>query len=286
MRSAFIGLLLLDVAICVAQSSPEAEQYYRLGHAYEYGASGYPRDYSKAADLLRKASSLDYAPARYELGLLYKEGLGVEKDLGAAASLWEMAAKQSNEQAKAALNRTCAFGLGLDSEYDGVRLICKRSASEQLVEGPASRYETATVQGLQTQQPSVSNKSVKGQHSVAAQTVPSRSHSKQAYCVATAAAREGQGNSRKAYYSYLYPVGPKFDDSTAGVEFSTFLKEHYSEPLLSGYNCWTETPQVSRGAHKDEYPAVSRGEHMNEYAARGWRIVEMDWKPSKATSGY
>jgi len=285
-RSAFIGLLLLNVAISVAQSSSEAEQYYRLGHAYEYGANGYSRDYSKAADLLRKSSGLDYAPARYELGLLYQEGLGVEKDLGAAASLWEMAAKQSNEQAKAALNRMCAVGLGLDSEYDGVRLVCRRSASEQLVEGPASRYETATVQGLQTPQPSVSNKFVKAQHSVAAQAAPSRSHSKQAYCVATAATRDGQGNSGKAYYSYLYPVGPKFDDSTAGLEFSTYLKEHYSEPLLSGYNCWIEAPQVSHRAYMDGYPSVSRGEHMNEYTARGWKIVEMEWKPSKMTSDY
>lgn len=287
MRSAFIGLLLLHVAICVAQSSSEAEQYYRVGHAYEYGENGYPRDYSKAADLLRKASGLDYAPARYELGLLYKEGLGVEKDLGAAASLWEMAAEQRNEQAKAALNRMCVFGLGVGSEYDGVRIVCKRSVSEQLVEGPASHYETPTVQtGVQTQQPSVSDKSVKVQHQVAVQAAPLRSHSKQAYCVATAAAREGQRNSGKAYYSYLYPVGPKFDDSTASVEFSSFLKEHYSEPLLSGYNCWIETPQVSRGAHMNQYAAVSRGAHMNEYAARGWKIVEMEWKPSKATSGY
>ena len=288
MRSAFIGLLMLDVAICVAQSSYEAEQYYRVGHAYEYGENGYPRDYSKAADSLRKASGLDYAPARYELGLLYKEGLGVEKDLGTAASLWEMAAKQRNEQAKAALNRLCVFGLGVASEYDGVRIVCKRSVSEQLVEGPASRYETPTVQtGIQTHRRSASDKSVNvQQHPVAVQAAPSGSHSKQAYCVATAGAREGQRNSGRAYYSYLYPVGPKFDDSTASEEFSTFLKEHYSEPFLSGYNCWVETPYVSRGAHMNEYPDVSRGAHMNEYAARGWKIVEMDWKPSKATSGY
>src|SRR5215475_35696 len=159
MRSALIGLLLLDVAICVAQSSYEAEQSYRVGHAYEYGEAGYTKDYSKAVDSLRKASGLDYAPARYELGLLYKEGLGVEKDLGAAASLWEMAAKQGNEQAKSALNRLCMVGLGLGSEYDGVRIVCMRSASELLVEGPASRYETPALQGVQTQQPSVSNKS-------------------------------------------------------------------------------------------------------------------------------
>ncbi len=286
-RFALMGLLLLDVAISRAQTSSEAEQDYRIGHAYEYGASGYPRDYSKAADLLHKASVLDYAPARYELGLLYQEGLGVEKDLGAAASLWEMAAVQRNEQAKAALNRLCEFGLGLGSEYDGVRIVCRRAVSEQLIEGPASRYDAPALQtGGQTQQPSVSDKSVKVQKRMAAQAAPLRSHSKQAYCVATAAARDGQRNSGRAYYSYLYPVGPKFDDSTASLEFSTFLKEHYSEPLLSGYNCWVETPQVSHRVHLDESPAVSRGEHMNEYAARGWKIVEMEWKPSKASSGY
>jgi TPR repeat protein len=288
MRFAFIGLLLLDVAICVAQSSYGPEQYYRVGHAYEYGENGYSRDYSKAADLLRKASGLDYAPARYELGLLYKEGLGVEKDLGTAASLWEMAAKQSNEQAKAELNRLCAFGLGVASEYDGVRLVCKRSVSEQLVEGPASRYETPAVQtAVQTKKRFFTDKSVNAQqHPVAGQAAPSGSHGKQAYCVATAGARDGQLNSGKAYYSYLYPVGPKFDNESASIEFSTFLKEHYGESLLNGYNCWMETPYVSRRAHTNESEAVPRGEHMNEYAARGWQIVEMEWKPSKGTSGY
>jgi hypothetical protein len=288
MRSALIGLLLLDVAICVAQSSYEAEQNYHVGHGYEYGEGGYPKDYGKAADSLRKASGLGYAPARYELGLLYKEGLGVEKDLGIAASLWEMAAKQGNEQAKAALNRQCMFGLGAGSAYDGVRNVCARSVSEQLVEGPASRYEAPIVQtGVTTQQPSASDKSVNVRHHLmGVKADPSGSHGRQAYCVATAVAREGQRNSGKAYYSYLYPVGPKFEDSTASEEFSTFLKEHYSEPLLSGYNCWIETPHVSRGAHMNEYGDVSREAHMNDYTARGWKIVEMEWKPSKSTSGY
>ena len=50
--------------------------------------------YGEAADVLRKAADMGYAPAQNNLGYMYEAGRGVDRDLGIAEALYRKAADQ------------------------------------------------------------------------------------------------------------------------------------------------------------------------------------------------
>jgi TPR repeat protein/predicted acylesterase/phospholipase RssA len=58
-----------------------------------------PRDYLRAAQLLRKAADQGYPIAQYNLGILYANGLGVGKDFTQAYFWYTLAASQGNQRA-------------------------------------------------------------------------------------------------------------------------------------------------------------------------------------------
>jgi len=68
------------------------EAYYLLGCNYSMGAHGMTRDYQKANELWLKAGELGSANGYYNLGVLYKNGHGVEIDQEKAKYYYELAA--------------------------------------------------------------------------------------------------------------------------------------------------------------------------------------------------
>ena len=87
-----LGAMYLD-GVGVKKDAREAAKWFRkaaevgllvaqvhLGKLYYYGDSGFPRDYREAAKWISEAARRDDAWALNTLGVMYQEGLGVEKN--------------------------------------------------------------------------------------------------------------------------------------------------------------------------------------------------------------
>src|SRR4030095_1978599 len=66
-------------------------QYY-VARIYANGMSGVPVDYARAVTWYQRAAQQQYASALQELGYLYEQGLGVERDTMQALNLQRAAA--------------------------------------------------------------------------------------------------------------------------------------------------------------------------------------------------
>ena len=73
------GTLSLKRWLPLAQKGNLEAQYY-VARIYANAMDGVPLDYSKAAEWYQRAAQQKYAPAVQELGYLYEQGLGVQKD--------------------------------------------------------------------------------------------------------------------------------------------------------------------------------------------------------------
>ena len=70
------------------------------------------KDYTAAVSIFKPMAESGDARARYELGLLYEEGLGVSKDPVAAAALFQQAASQNLPEGLFSLGRMYGVGKG------------------------------------------------------------------------------------------------------------------------------------------------------------------------------
>ena len=66
--------------------------FYQLGWYYSEGSKGLTQDYQKAGELFLKAGELGCAVAYHNLGVLYRDGRGVEVDKKKAKYYYELAA--------------------------------------------------------------------------------------------------------------------------------------------------------------------------------------------------
>lgn len=73
------GTLSLSRWLPLAEKDNVEAQYY-VARIYANGMDNVPLDYSKAAEWYQRAAQKKYAPAMQELGYLYEQGLGVQKD--------------------------------------------------------------------------------------------------------------------------------------------------------------------------------------------------------------
>ena len=70
---------------------------------YEVG-DGVPQDYKEAVRLYRLAAEQGFAPAQYNLGAIYFEGLGVPQDHKEAEKWFRRSAEQGIARAQEALD--------------------------------------------------------------------------------------------------------------------------------------------------------------------------------------
>lgn len=89
----------------VAAAPQTPEQIYQSGVAYLYGR-GVTENHGKAFNLFFRAASLGHAKAMYATALLYREGVGVKRNLTEAVSWLRKAAAAGDERAIAKLNET------------------------------------------------------------------------------------------------------------------------------------------------------------------------------------
>ncbi len=73
-----------------------------LAYAYHTG-KGVEQNHARAAEHYREPAEAGHATAQYNLGILYKDGRGVERDLATARRLLELAAAQDHDRAKEVL---------------------------------------------------------------------------------------------------------------------------------------------------------------------------------------
>jgi hypothetical protein len=90
------GTLSLKRWLPLAQKDDVEAQYY-LARIYANGMDGVPVDYSQAAKWYERAAKKKYAPAMQELGYLYEQGLGVQKDALAGLNLERSASGLGDE---------------------------------------------------------------------------------------------------------------------------------------------------------------------------------------------
>lgn len=73
--------------------------YYNLGTLYYSGCGSVSQDYKKAYDMFVRSAAVNYAPAQYNLGVMYLNGQYVEKDERMGISYMEKAARQKFQPA-------------------------------------------------------------------------------------------------------------------------------------------------------------------------------------------
>lgn len=93
------------------QSPTESEMNERGVEAYNNS------EYSEAFKWFHKAAELGYAPAQHNIGRMYNEGVGVEKDSASAVSWFRKAAQQGDTESQNILGYLFLFGQGVDKDY-------------------------------------------------------------------------------------------------------------------------------------------------------------------------
>jgi hypothetical protein len=113
-------------------ASGDAEAQYYVARIYANGMSGVAVDYTQAAHWYGLAAAQGYAAAEQELGYLYEQGLGVERDLKVALNLERKAS-----------------GLGEDLDY-AWKITEAQEADTRQIEDLSIQLETANSQLQET----------------------------------------------------------------------------------------------------------------------------------------
>ena len=100
---------------------------YNLGILFAQGL-GVDRNPDKAAGLYLQSSEAGYAPAQFSLGMAYLAGEGVDQDYKQAALWWVKAAEQENGQATFNLAELYQKGHGVKKDVDIARRLYQKAA--------------------------------------------------------------------------------------------------------------------------------------------------------------
>jgi len=94
----------------------DALAQYNLGVMYRDG-QGVEKDFKEAVEWFQKSANQGFAPAQYNLGVMYSDGEGVEKDSKEAAKWYRKAAEQGFGSAQKNLGVMYGFGNGVLQDY-------------------------------------------------------------------------------------------------------------------------------------------------------------------------
>ena len=106
-----------------------ATAQYELASLYRQGL-GVEKDVSKAAQWYQKAANQGLAAAQNYLGVLYQNGNGVEKDLTKAAELYRKAADQGFAGAQNNLGISYQNGNGVEKDLTKAAELCQKAADQ------------------------------------------------------------------------------------------------------------------------------------------------------------
>ncbi len=103
---------LFESAVKRSSGASFAPAFYNLGLMYRDGEA-VEQDDVKAFSYFQKASDLQYGEALYTLGWMYQEGRGVPKDMFKAHQLFKEGKKRNAHDAIYSLGRMYELGLGI-----------------------------------------------------------------------------------------------------------------------------------------------------------------------------
>ncbi len=112
-----------------AAEQGDAGAQYVIGLDYRLGV-GVPRDITQAAVWYRKAAEQGNAGAQFDLGSMYESGIGVPRDITQATAWYRKAAEQGSESAQLRLGGMYMTGQGVPQSY-AQAIIWYRNAAEQ-----------------------------------------------------------------------------------------------------------------------------------------------------------
>lgn len=111
---------------------PEAQ--HDLAAIYTAGRGGVTQNFEKAAFWFREAADNDVANASYNLGVLYHQGLGAEKDLDRAIYWYREAAKSGHPEAQYNLGIAHIEGIGTSYDAPLAAAFFESAANKGIVE--------------------------------------------------------------------------------------------------------------------------------------------------------
>jgi TPR repeat protein len=107
-----------------------AEEDFKKGERFYYGAPGTPRDPKKARGFFERAAAQGFAPAQNSLGCLYQHALGVPRDYEKACELYRKAAEQGNARAQNNLGYMYLKGYGVERSAAKAFKLYNRAAKQ------------------------------------------------------------------------------------------------------------------------------------------------------------
>lgn len=109
------------------------------------------KDYQTAFREWKAAAEGGQAEAQFDLGLLYAEGLGTQRDLAEAAKWYRQAAGQGNAQAEFALGQMYSRGWGAPRETADI-LRWMQMANDPMSDGPPTEWARVEGYGIEQDQ--------------------------------------------------------------------------------------------------------------------------------------
>jgi hypothetical protein len=111
-----------------------AEAEHDLAALYTAGENGVKQDYERAAFWFRKAADQGIANARYNLGVLYHQGLGVKPDIKQAVAWYKTAADLGHPEAEYNLGIAYIEGIGVGYSPEKAAANFENAARQGIVE--------------------------------------------------------------------------------------------------------------------------------------------------------
>lgn len=111
-----------------------AEAQHDLAAIYTAGHGGVKVDYAKAAAWFRESALQGVANARYNLGVLHHQGLGVSADINTAVSWYRAAAEMGHPEAQYNLGIAYIEGVGTRYDPEQAALYFERAARQGILE--------------------------------------------------------------------------------------------------------------------------------------------------------
>jgi TPR repeat protein len=102
---------------------------YNLGVMYKEG-KGVQQDSKQAVAWFQKAVDQGFAAAQYNLGFMYRQGKGVQQDSKKAAAWWQKAAEQGLVEAQSSLGNMYGKGEGVQQDVKQAALWFQKAADQ------------------------------------------------------------------------------------------------------------------------------------------------------------
>jgi TPR repeat protein/nucleoid-associated protein YgaU len=110
------------------------EAQYELGNAYSSGGAGVAQDHAEALKWYRRAADKGFAPALFNLGVAYEQGLGVTADDMQAFRYYLRAAEQGFTRAQFSVGNMYVAGRGTKQDFFEANLWFRQAADSGLIE--------------------------------------------------------------------------------------------------------------------------------------------------------